>query len=184
MPVVRMHQQGTIRYRRNCFERRARKQREASGIIGVIRTSFDINSLSIEVRRVIDEDHIGSALPVGIAEKADLLPPWPDVNSDLASDLLEVLRDTAYSAIQGNDNEHAHPLAYLHIGKSLNCLRQSARSRIRSELGRYVSNGNRLTRCGAKRIRLLLSGTSSCSWQVDQEVGGSSGVVLSVIEGT
>ena len=95
MPVMSVEQQRTFHNHRYHFERCASKQRKAPWIVGIVGAPFDINPWPVEVRGVIDENHLRSFGDVGIAEKTNLLAARSDVHRYFSSDLLQVFRDVA-----------------------------------------------------------------------------------------
>jgi hypothetical protein len=144
MPVVSVYQQGTFRHHRHRFDRRSRKEREATRIVGIVGAPFDVDTFAIEVGRVIDEDHFRAAGTAGIAEESNLLAARAYVHRDFFTDLLEISRDLSNGAIQRNDHDYADSLPRLHISEPLNSFSKPARSRVRREFGSQVHDGDRI----------------------------------------
>ena len=131
MPVMSVQQQRTLHDHRYHFESCARKQREAPRIVGIVGSPFDVDPGTVEVRRVIDENHLGSLRYVSVAEKTNLLAARSHVHRYFSSDLLQIFRDVARHAVQRNYHEDRNALSRLNVGKSLNGFREPAGSRVR-----------------------------------------------------
>ena len=131
MPVVSVQQERTLHDHRYHFECCARKQSEAPGIVGIVGSPFDINPRPVEVRGVIDENHLGSFRYVSVAEKTNLLAARSHVHRYFSSDLLQIFRDVARHAVQRNYHEDRNALSRLNVGESLNGFREPAGSRVR-----------------------------------------------------
>ncbi len=126
MPVVRVHEQRSLRHHRNGFDRGACKERESARIVRIVRSALDINPFAVEVSRMIDENNFGSAHSIPVAIESDKLPARTDVYGYVIADLLEILRNLTDRAIQRNDDKYPDSLSRLNIRESLNSLCQPA----------------------------------------------------------
>ena len=143
---MRVHEQRSLDDARDCFERGACEESEATRIVRIIRSAFDVDAFAIEISRVVDKDHGRPAGSVGVAEKSHQFAARADVNGDLGSDLLEILCDLAYRAVQRNDDEDIESLSRLNVGESLNRLGESTRARVGRELRCEVDYRGRFAR--------------------------------------
>ena len=146
MPVVRVHKQRTLHDYRYRFDRSARKQCEAAGIIRIVGTAFDINPFAVEVRLVIDENYRPVRLLRSASRKnltcsrrgptGTVTPHQPAPDSWR---LYESFGKEAY-------DDDANALSRLDIRESLNRFRKPACAGIRRVLRGEVHDSNGIAR--------------------------------------